>query len=115
MRGAAFRSFGSRIGTRSRRAPTRSRATGVDGARLPVPASIGTPREPGLPPQAMLIGIILAPIVESNFFIGLRQGHGSPEIFFTRPISLGIWSFLIVTTVYFSYKKKQQSAQPAPR
>ena len=72
-------------------------------------------RKEGFPPQAMLIGIILAPIVESNFFIGLRQGLGSPEIFFTRPISLGIWVFLILTTVYFSRKKRQQSAQPAPR
>ena len=72
-------------------------------------------RKEGFPPQAMLIGIILAPVVESNFFIGLRQGHGSLEIFFTRPISLGIWAFLIVTTVYFSYKKRQQARQPALR
>ena len=65
-------------------------------------------RKEGFPPQAMLIGIILAPIVESNFFIGLRQGHGSPEIFFTRPISLAIWIFLVVTTVYFARKKRQR-------
>jgi len=68
-------------------------------------------RKEGFPPQAMLIGIILAPVVESNFFIGLRQGHGSPAIFFTRPICLGIWAFLIATTVYFSQKRRQQSAQ----
>ncbi|MGI9437768.1 MAG: tripartite tricarboxylate transporter permease [Geminicoccaceae bacterium] len=72
-------------------------------------------KKEGFPPQAMLIGIILAPVVESNFFIGLRQGHGSPEIFFTRPISLGIWIFLIATTVYFSYKKRQRSTQLVPR
>ena len=66
-------------------------------------------RKEGFPPQAMLIGVILAPIVESNFFIGLRQGHGSPEIFFTRPISLAIWIFLIATTVYFIRKKRQQT------
>ena len=72
-------------------------------------------RKEGYPPQAMLIGIILAPFVESNFFIGLRQGHGSPEIFFTRPISIAIWGFLIVTTVYFSYKKRRQSVMPMSR
>lgn len=68
-------------------------------------------RKESFPPQAMLIGIILAPVVESNFFIGLRQGHGSPMIFFSRPICLGIWAFLIVMTVYFSHKKRQQSAK----
>ncbi|MGI9416964.1 MAG: tripartite tricarboxylate transporter permease, partial [Geminicoccaceae bacterium] len=68
-------------------------------------------RKEGFPPQAMLIGIILAPVVESNFFIGLRQGHGSPAIFFNRPICLGIWAFLIVMTFYFSHKKRQQSVQ----
>ena len=68
-------------------------------------------RKEGFPPQAMLIGIILAPVVESNFFIGLRQGHGSPDIFFTRPICLAIWGFLIVTTVYIAHKKRQQFVQ----
>lgn len=72
-------------------------------------------RREGFPPQAMLIGIILAPVVESNFFIGLRQGHGSPAIFFTRPISLAIWAFLIMTSVYFAYRKRREPATPLTR
>jgi putative tricarboxylic transport membrane protein len=59
------------------------------------------------PPQAMLIGIILAPVVEANFFVGLREGFGSPTIFFTRPISLLIWAVMIGSVFYIAHKKKQ--------
>ena len=62
-------------------------------------------RKGGYPPQAMLIGIILAPIVETNFFIGLREGFGSPAIFFTRPIALGIWLTLIASTAYTLWRQ----------
>lgn len=64
-------------------------------------------RKEGYPSQAMLIGVILAPAVESNFFIGLREGFGSPTVFFTRPIALGIWALLIASTLFIAWKKKQ--------
>lgn len=64
-------------------------------------------RKEGYPPQAMLIGIILAPAVESNFFIGLREGFGSPTIFFTRPIALAIWAMLIGSSLFIAWKKRQ--------
>lgn len=62
-------------------------------------------RREGYPPQAMLIGIILAPVVEANFFIGLRQGLGSPDIFFTRPVAIGIWLIMIASILYIARKK----------
>lgn len=64
-------------------------------------------RKEGYPPQAMLIGVILAPSVESNFFIGLREGFGSPLVFFERPIALGIWICLLLSTLFIARKKKQ--------
>jgi len=64
-------------------------------------------RKEGYPPQAMLIGVILAPSVESNFFVGLREGFGSPAVFFTRPIALAIWAALILATLYIAHKKHQ--------
>lgn len=63
-------------------------------------------RKEGYPPQALLIGVILAPAVESNFFIGLREGFGSPTVFFTRPIALAIWALLVVSTVFIARKKR---------
>ncbi|MGI9500587.1 MAG: tripartite tricarboxylate transporter permease [Geminicoccaceae bacterium] len=68
-------------------------------------------RKEGFPPQAMLIGLILASSVESSFFIGLREGFGSPLIFVQRPISLGIWMMLIASTLYIAYWKRRQAAQ----
>lgn len=75
-------------------------------------------RKEGFPPQAMLIGVILARAAESNFFIGLREGFGSPTVFFTRPITLLIWAMLIGSTLYIAHKKKQSrgrlsTGQPA--
>ncbi|MEM7443245.1 MAG: tripartite tricarboxylate transporter permease [Pseudomonadota bacterium] len=70
-------------------------------------------RREGYPPQAMLIGIILAPVVEANFFIGLRQGFGSPEIFVTRPIAIGIWIVMIASVVYIAHKKKRATSRRA--
>lgn len=64
-------------------------------------------RKEGYPPQALLIGVILAPAVESNFFIGLREGFGSPSVFFTRPIALTIWALLIASTLFIAWKKRE--------
>jgi putative tricarboxylic transport membrane protein len=63
-------------------------------------------RKEGYPVQAMLIGVILAPVVESNFFIGLREGFGSPLIFVTRPITLIIWGLLIASSIFIAKKKR---------
>ncbi|MBT8155588.1 tripartite tricarboxylate transporter permease [Epibacterium ulvae] len=63
-------------------------------------------RREGYPPQAMLIGIILAPVVEANFFVGLRMGFGSPDIFFTRPVSMAIWMIMIASIFYIARKQK---------
>ncbi len=68
-------------------------------------------RREGYPPQAMLIGIILAPVVEANFFVGLRMGFGSPDIFFTRPVAVGIWITMIASILYIARKKKLAQAR----
>lgn len=63
-------------------------------------------RKEGYLPQAMLIGIILAPVVKANFFIGLHMGFSSGTIFITRPVSLAIWALMVASILYIAYKKR---------
>jgi TctA family transporter len=45
-------------------------------------------------PTPMLLGFVLAPMLEENFRRSMMVSDGSAAIFFTRPISLG---FLIIS------------------
>lgn len=64
------------------------------------------------PAVAVLLGIILGPIFEANFFRALKLGLGSPAIFFSRPIANILWGLLILTFVapvlirYFMNKRR---------
>jgi len=65
------------------------------------------------PVAPVLLGIILEPIVESNFRRALTISHGSYDIFL-RPIcfvflliSLFTFLFPIITTQYSKYKKRK--------
>jgi len=57
-------------------------------------------RRTGYPPQAALLGIILSPILERHFLIGLRMGFGNPSIFFTRPTAIALWIMLIILIIF---------------
>ncbi len=52
------------------------------------------------PVVAMLLGILLGPLVEVNFFRSLRVGLDSYTIFLTRPIALGI---LLITLAFMAW------------
>jgi putative tricarboxylic transport membrane protein len=40
------------------------------------------------PPAPLVLGIILGPLVDTNFRRALKASGGDPSIFFTRPVSL---------------------------
>ncbi len=54
----------------------------------------------GYPVVSMLLGILLGPLVEVNFFRSLRIGLDSYAIFVTRPIALGI---LLITVAFMTW------------
>ena len=51
----------------------------------------------GYPPVSLLLGIMLGPLFEANFFRGLKMGFGSPLVFFNRPLAIILWILLILT------------------
>lgn len=51
-------------------------------------------RRTGYPPAALLLGIILTPVMEANFFAGLRMGFGDPLVFVTKPLAVCLWVLL---------------------
>jgi putative tricarboxylic transport membrane protein len=68
------------------------------------------------PPVAALLGVILGPIFEANFFRALKLGLGSPAIFFSRPIANILWALLIISffippmVKYLRHRAKQKKA-----
>jgi len=52
-----------------------------------------------LSPAAMVLGMILGPMLESNISRSLAMSYGSPIIFFTRPICI----FFYILTVYMLF------------
>ncbi len=48
----------------------------------------------------LILGLILGPLVENNFYRGLQIGHGNPKIFFTTPISIVLWIVTIVVLLW---------------
>lgn len=52
------------------------------------------------PVVSMLLGFLLGPLVEVNFYRSLRVGLGSYSIFVTRPITM---AFLLVTLAFMSW------------
>jgi len=64
-------------------------------------------RKEGYPYQVLLIGIILAPVAETNFFIGLRQGFGSPLIFVERPLAAAIWVVMLISIAFLTLRRRR--------
>jgi len=49
----------------------------------------------GYPPVATVVGLILSPIAEKKAIVALAISQGSPAIFFTSPIAIGIWVLIV--------------------
>ncbi|HEX7076470.1 MAG TPA: tripartite tricarboxylate transporter permease [Hyphomicrobiaceae bacterium] len=53
-------------------------------------------RRTGFPVVPMVLGLILAPIIESNFIRSMRLSHYSPTIFFDSTLALILWAVLLL-------------------
>ena len=61
-------------------------------------------------PTPMMLGFVLAPLIEENFRRALMISDGSPTIFITRPISLGflLVSIALLATTAFSGMRRRR-------
>jgi len=62
-------------------------------------------------PAAMCIALILGPIAEQNFRLGLIMSDGSPSIFFTSPISAVLIVLAVLSMLLPVIKKKKLQKQ----
>ncbi len=60
----------------------------------------------------LLLAFVLGPILEKSFRQSLMMGIGDPLIFFTRPISIGIFIFWLVILLYPLILGRRQKADP---
>ena len=62
-------------------------------------------------PTPLLLGLVLAPLIEENFRRALMTSGGDPTIFFTRPISLGflLISVALLATMTMSSVRKRRA------
>mgnify|MGYP001773166751 CR=1 FL=1 len=65
----------------------------------------------GFPLAPLVLGIILGGMMETYFMMSIRKG--SPLVFFTRPLSIGIVIFMIVVWIlpYIARKKLSYSVK----
>jgi putative tricarboxylic transport membrane protein len=64
------------------------------------------------PLAAVILGVVLGPIAESEFRRGLQMSNGDLSIFFTRPISavlLGLAIIALVLPLWNAYRKKKKA------
>jgi TctA family transporter len=62
-------------------------------------------------PTPLLLGLVLAPLIEENFRRAMMTSGGDPTIFFTRPISLGflLISVALLATMTMSSVRKRRA------
>ncbi len=65
-----------------------------------------------IPTVPIVLGLVLGPIFESRFRQALGGANGDLTIFFTRPISLGLITIMIITVAAFVIGQRRQ-AKPA--
>jgi len=63
-------------------------------------------RRGGYPPQAALLGVILAPLLEKYFYQALRMSFGDYTVFFLRPGAMIIWTLLIIIVAFPFVREK---------
>jgi len=54
----------------------------------------------GYPPAPLVLALVLGPMLEKALRQSLQMSLGSPEIFFTRPVSAAILAFALLALVY---------------
>lgn len=67
-------------------------------------------RQVGLPPAAIVLGVVLGPIIETGFAQGLLAASGSAYpwmSFFTRPVSLGIIVLVVLAVLWPIYANRK--------
>jgi putative tricarboxylic transport membrane protein len=52
------------------------------------------------PPAPLVLALVLGPMLEKALRQSMQMSLGSPDIFFTRPVSAGILAFALVAAVY---------------
>jgi len=62
----------------------------------------------GFSPAAIVLGLILGPIIETNLHRAYILGDGSFSLIYTRPISVGILSVMIIAMLWSLWSAKQQ-------
>ena len=66
-----------------------------------------------------VIGLVLGGLAESSFHTSLQIGGGSPAIYFTRPVSLGVFVFTVlavaVVAVNNARSRKGHSREESPK
>jgi putative tricarboxylic transport membrane protein len=72
-------------------------------------------RRTGYPVVPLVLGLILAPIIESNFIRSLRLSHYSLDIFFEGTLNLILWCVLLLVIgggVWGARKRARARARP---
>lgn len=67
------------------------------------------------PVAPILLGYVLAPMVEENFRRALLIAHGRMTVFIERPISaafIAVCALLVLAQIYFAVRARRQSSRP---
>jgi putative tricarboxylic transport membrane protein len=54
----------------------------------------------GYPPAPLVLALVLGPMLEKALRQSMQMSLGSPDIFFTRPVSASILAFALVAVLY---------------
>jgi putative tricarboxylic transport membrane protein len=59
-----------------------------------------------IPQPPIVLGVVLGPILEQAFRRSLAMSAGSPFIFFTRPLALGLILFIMFLLLWMKFSRK---------
>lgn len=69
------------------------------------------------PPAPAILGVVLGPIMERNYYRSLLMSEGSYAPFFETPLVLGLWTLLVLVLVgpWVFNRLSQKAPSPAPQ
>lgn len=67
-------------------------------------------RKTGFPVVPLVLGLILAPIIESNFIRSMRLSHYSPTIFFQGTLTFVLWGVLLLVIAASAWGARRRPA-----
>jgi TctA family transporter len=67
-----------------------------------------------VPLAPLILGMILGPMVEEKFRVGMIQSGGDVTQFFTRPISAALFGLLVITLIVPALIRLYQKTTPTP-